>query len=70
MTKIKQLKKEEVKAVIAPNFQPFFEEVVKKSATIIVDTMKSCELGDRLKFSCDVGTEDSQHTISIEINKK
>ena len=53
-----------------PNYDKFFEEVVMKSATIIVDAMKSSGKGDDLLFSCDVGTDKEQHTISIQISKK
>ena len=71
MTKIIELtKKEEIKEEVAPNYDKFFEEVVMKSATIIVDAMKSSEKGDELLFSCDVGTDTEQHTISIQISKK
>ena len=68
MSKTIQLKPKE--ETTKPNYDAFFEEVVMKSATIIVDAMKSSGKGDDLLFSCDVGTDKEQHTISIQISKK
>ena len=68
MGKVKELNGK--KKTTKPNYDKFFEEVVMKSATIIVDAMKSSGKGDDLLFSCDVGTDKEQHTISIQISKK
>lgn len=66
MPKVKTLKPKKD----APNYDAFFEQIVMKCATVIVDAMKSSNKGDDLLFSCDVGTDTEKHTISIQISKK
>ena len=73
MSKVKELngkKRKKAEVVIAPNYDKFFENVVMDCSRIIVDAMKSSEKGDDLLFSCDVGTKEETHTISIQISKK
>lgn len=70
MSKIIELNKKETEETKKPNYDAFFEEVVMKCGTVIVDAMKSSGKGDDLLFSCDVGTDKEQHTVSIQISKK